>query len=175
MTDITDISENDFDMLSCDIQDHFKTPYSLKQHKSVGLDDTYVLQLSSNSESNQILAGLSNQSIQIFDGLELNKLHTQTFEKPVIDAKFSPVDAQLFYAGFDDQIQLWDLRTPKKPVLKCDLTENIENGHKNKPFLSFDVNKDDRYLSCGTQVVNNDAFVLFWDIKASGKFLGGKI
>ena len=37
MGDIKDISEEDKDMLTEDVQSHFKTPYCLKEFKSVGL------------------------------------------------------------------------------------------------------------------------------------------
>ena len=65
--DVIDISEADQDMLSCDILEHFKTPFKLTEYKSVGLDDTYVLNLSVNNRNN-ILAGMSNQSITVYDG-----------------------------------------------------------------------------------------------------------
>ena len=54
------------------------------------------------------------------------------------------------------------------------LNENNANGHKPKPFTTFDVNKDNRYITAGTEVVNHDAFVLFWDARNGTKFLGGK-
>ena len=78
MGDIKDISEEDQDMLTEDVQSHFKTPYCLKEFKSVGLDDTYVLHLSTNSD--RILAGLSNNSIVVFDNPDLNKVEKFSYE-----------------------------------------------------------------------------------------------
>ena len=78
MGDIKDISEEDIDMLNEDVKSHFKTPYTLKEFKSVGLDDTYVLHLSSNSDC--FLAGLSNNSIVAFDNPDLNRKEKFNFE-----------------------------------------------------------------------------------------------
>ena len=72
MGDIKDISGEDVDMLTEDVQNHFKTPYTLKEFKSVGLDDTYVLHLSTNSDC--ILAGLSNNSVVAYGNPNLNKV-----------------------------------------------------------------------------------------------------
>jgi len=171
MEDIKDIAEEDIDVLNEDIQSHFKTPYSLKEFKSVGLDDTYVLHLSTNSDC--ILAGLSNNSLVAYDNSNLNKVQTFDFESPLIDVKCNQSDNNLFYTGTSKEIQIWDLRTKSSPVQEFNLNENNANGHKPKPFTTFDVNKDNRYITAGTEVVNHDAFVLFWDARSGTKFLGG--
>jgi hypothetical protein len=46
---ILENKEVDVDMLSGPLEDHFKEPYSLKEYRSVGLDDTYVLHLAASS------------------------------------------------------------------------------------------------------------------------------
>ena len=80
----------------------------------------------------------------------------------------------MFYTGTSKNIQIWDLRTKSNPAQEFDLNENDSNGHKPKPFTTFDVNKDNRYITAGTEVVDHDAFVLFWDARNGTKFLGGK-
>ena len=92
---------------------------------------------------------------------------------PLIDLKCSNSDNNLFYTGTSKEIQICDLRTKSKAVEKFELNENNSNGHKPKPFTTFDVNKDDRYITAGTEVVDHDAFVLFWDARKPTKFLGG--
>ena len=94
---------------------------------------------------------------------------------PLIDLKCSNSDNNLFYTGTSKEIQICDLRTKSKTVEKFELNENNSNGHKPKPFTTFDVNKDDRYITAGTEVVDHDAFVLFWDARNPTKFLGGTV
>ena len=94
MEDIKDIGEEDIDVLNEDIQSHFKTPYSLKEFKSVGLDDTYVLHLSTNSDC--ILAGLSNNSLVAYDNHNLNKVQTFDFEVSTSNLSFLYHDNSVF-------------------------------------------------------------------------------
>lgn len=172
MEDIKDIHEKDIDMLSCEVKDHFKTPYSLKEYRSVGLDETYVLQLST-STNGRVAAGLSNDSIIVYDGLELNKLRAEKLKSNVINVKFNPLNPELLYVGTPQKVQLLDLRSKNGSVSHFDLKENEAKGHKVKPFTCFDVNHQDTYLTAGTEVVNHDAFLLFWDVRKSGELLGG--
>lgn len=41
-----------------------------------------------------------------------------------------------------------------------------------KPLSCFDVSCDGRYLVAGTEVIKDDAFLLFWDVRST-KLLGG--
>ncbi len=171
--DIQDINEDDVDMLSEGVQAHFKNSYKFKGHKSVGLNETYVMQLSASRSGGGLLAGLSNNSFATFD-LELNKLRSEQLKEPVIDVKFSAKDKHLFYVGTSQSIQLWDSRLAKDKSCASEFKlGQLEDGRKAKPFSSFDVNKDDCYLSVGTEVVNHDAFLLFWDTRKCDKLLGG--
>ena len=169
MADIQDIQDADVDMVSGELTEHFKTRYCLKDCKSVGLEDVYVLHLSVNPEG-KILSGLSNQTVCIHD-IALNKIKTETVDNPIIGAKFSPLHPNLFYIGTKESVQLWDSRTFAKEVT-FDL-QNLDKDKRPKPFLSFDMNCEDKYLSAGTEVLNHDAFVVFWDIRGTKNILGG--
>ena len=166
--DILDISEEDVDMLSEGIDSHFKENYTLKDCKSVGLDDTYILNLDVNT-NNQTTAGLSNQNVLIFDE-NLNKIQQKKLLNKVINVKFSPKHSELFYTGTSDCVQLWDKRTKdEEGVFQID----TNNGqHAPKPFTTFDMNITDQFLVAGTEVVNHDSFLLFWDIRGKN-MLGG--
>ena len=166
--DIKDIDEVDLDMISGDLKDHFKEEYCLKECKAVTLeDDVYVLHLSVNGQG-KILSGMSNKSFNIHD-VGLNKLKTEHMDDHVIDAKFSPVHPDLFYIGTNQCIHLWDSRTDSSEATYD--FKSIENKAP-KPLISFDINCQDKYLSAGTEVINHDAFVVFWDIRGK-HFLGG--
>lgn len=167
--DIKDINEEDIDMLSGDVTDHFKELYHVSDFKSVGLDNTYVLNLAINS-GDKILAGLSNYSFVIYDGRNLSKIEEKKMPSSIIDVKFSPVNPDLFYSGSDQAIQLWDLRTKNEEAVFEVVHDNDKRNPK--PLTTFDVNNEDKFLTAGTEVVNHDAFLLFWDIR-SKKMVGG--
>ncbi len=46
------------------------------------------------------------------------------------------------------------------------------SGGKKKPLLSFDVSLGDQLLSAGTELVKEDSYLLFWDLRST-KLLGG--
>ena len=168
--DILDIKIEDSDMISEGVESHFKENYHLQDFKSVGLNETYVLNLDA-STNNQIIAGLSNQTILVCNE-RLEKLCENTLPNSIIDVKFSPQNPELYYVGTPDCIQLWDLRTKNEEGV---YEINRDGGeHTPKPFTTFDVNLSDQFLVAGTEVVNHDSFLLFWDVRARGKsMLGG--
>lgn len=50
--------------------------------------------------------------------------------------------------------------------------ENPETRESVKPLISFDISCNDRVLCGGSELVETDSFMLFWDIR-SKSLLGG--
>ena len=167
MSEILDFTEEDIDMVSDGIESCFKEPYCIANSKSMGLDNTYVLNLSINS-SNKIVAGLSNNSVRTFDE-NLTMLNEKKLPSNVIDVKFSPKQPELFYTGTPDCIQLWDMRTKNEEGI-YQIKTNGDYGPK--PMTTFDINNADQFMVAGTEVVKHDSFLLFWDVR-SKNMLGG--
>ncbi|CAL8100896.1 unnamed protein product [Orchesella dallaii] len=86
-----------------------------------------------------------------------------------------------FSSSTDGTIRLWDIReqvrTPSQKFALDDSTstnkstKTSEKTHK-KPILQFDVSSNDQLVCGGTELVQEDSYLLFWDVR-SGKLLGG--
>ena len=170
MDDILDIKGEDLDMINDEgVESHFKENYHLQDFKSVGLNETYILNLDA-STNNQIIAGLSNQKVLVYNE-RLEKLCENTLPNSIIDVKFSPQNPELYYVGTPDCIQLWDLRMKNEEGV-YEINRDDGGLHAPKPFTTFDVNLSDQFLVAGTEVVNHDSFLLFWDVRGKS-MLGG--
>lgn len=51
-------------------------------------------------------------------------------------------------------------------------TISDDTDSKLKPLSCFDVSCDGRFLVAGTEVLTDDSFLLFWDVRTT-KLLGG--
>jgi WD40 repeat protein len=111
------------------------------------------------------VAGLSNNTITIFDSLNLTSTTSLKLSGPVTGVVSSPLNDNLIYTGTSEAVKLWDLRTStSKSVHQFEATFEGQQ-RKKKPLTAFDVNKDDLFLASGTEVVGHDAFLIFWDIR----------
>ena len=169
MDDILDIKEEDSEMKSDEgNESHFKESYHLQVFKSVGLNETYILNMDA-SANNQIIAGLSNNNVFVYNE-RLERLCENKLPNSIIDVKFSPQNPELYYIGTPNCIQLWDLRMKNEEGV---YEINCHGGqHAPKPFTTFDVNLSDQFLVAGTEVVNHDSYLLFWDVRGKS-MLGG--
>nr|CAD7438258.1 unnamed protein product [Timema bartmani] len=169
--------ESDFDGDSCDIKTlktMFSGQYELEAETSVSMSRCFVLHISGSVSSNsKIVAALSNYSCAVYDVPHLTKLDTTSEHKgPVSGIKFSPARDNLFYScSLDGLIKLWDLRSGLKNSVQVFKDDTDDTGHP-KPLRSFDIACNDRFVSAGTELVDGDAFLLFWDARSSN-LLGG--
>ncbi|XP_035216982.1 WD repeat-containing protein 89-like isoform X2 [Stegodyphus dumicola] len=90
-------------------------------------------------------------------------------QKTITDIKFSHEDPHmLFSSSLDGRIFIWDTRSKNDPVQTFyDDTDTIL-----KPLSCFDFNLNENYVCAGTELVREDAFLIFWDRRTS-KNLGG--
>lgn len=81
------------------------------------------------------------------------------------NVRFSPDSDHILYtSSLDGKIKVWDLRNGE-----C--TREFKDATL-KPLSCMDVSCNDRVLCAGTELVDGDAYLLFWDIR-SRKLLGG--
>ncbi|KAL0279052.1 UNVERIFIED_CONTAM: hypothetical protein PYX00_000692 [Menopon gallinae] len=152
-------------------RDTFEHTYHLAVEQAVGLDNTYITDISiKESPSNiQIAAALSNKSSAVynFSNNQFSFITTlKGHEKPISNVRISQKSENLVYtASLDGRIKLWDLR-------KENCVKELKDENGIKPLTCFDVSCDDRLICAGTELVDGDAFILFWDIR-SRKLLGG--
>ncbi|XP_043472823.1 WD repeat-containing protein 89 [Leptopilina heterotoma] len=133
-------------------------------------EDTYVLAVCGTQSDSEICIGtaLSDHSCVIYSLTDdtLDKYETLTHNSAsIVGIKFSPTSRNIIYtATADGYIRMFDLRTKGK--LGLEIKDDVK-GAKPKPIASFDISCDERLLAGGTELINGDAFILFWDIRYS--------
>ncbi|CAG8443118.1 17870_t:CDS:2 [Acaulospora morrowiae] len=93
------------------------------------------------------------------DSLSFNgklAFHTDTVTKLKIHK-----DHLLISSSKDGRIAIWDLRVPNSEPVQ------VLQAGKREPLLSFDVNNLDTILAAGTELFNEDAKIIFWDLRNS--------
>lgn len=152
---------------------HFPKTFKIKDEQAVSLDNTYVLHISAYFGNNKIklVAGLSDYQCVLYDIEQgFHKGITQQIHDDIItDIKL--VDENLFYSSSQDgTIKLWDLRDMKNP--SSVFSDDTDGEDQLKPINCFGLSCDGKFIGAGTNVVDADAYVLFWDCR-NPKVLGG--
>ncbi|KAK8768169.1 hypothetical protein V5799_015366 [Amblyomma americanum] len=89
--------------------------------------------------------------------------------KEVTGVRFSISNPNLVYNSCrDGSVRVWDLRNIRHPVSK--FVANTEG--KVKPLSCFDFNCNEQFLCAGTDLYDDNSYLLFWDFR-SNKILGG--
>ncbi|KDR16692.1 WD repeat-containing protein 89 [Zootermopsis nevadensis] len=167
-------SDDDGDVSDADeLHEQFVVPYSFHNEVAVATHKIYILHMNVSLTSNpRVAVALSDQSSVIYDVNQLTKVESLCGHKgPVVNIKFSPNDVHLVYsASADGTIKLWDLRIGNQTVKEFkDDTEGSENL---KPLSDFDVASNSHFICGGTELIDDDAFLLFWDLRST-TLLGG--
>ena len=179
--DALDINPDaDKDMFNEPVHEVFPNPYHLASQSAIGMDQTYILSLARNCEKNRLGAALSNETVALFDlgdgGMTLMKTRlTGAHKSTITGLSFNPVDPNTFFtSSLDQTVKMWDTREDlSKPARTfVDTTPQTHPHSKPKPLTTFDVNATGSHLVAGTEQVQKDAFLLFWDAR-EGKLLGG--
>ncbi|XP_050538555.1 WD repeat-containing protein 89 [Daktulosphaira vitifoliae] len=154
----------------------YDTKYTLLLEEAVNLSNIYILHLDAykQGQSLKVASALSDFSCKIYN-FESNNKCTQVLndhENKIVDIKFGKNRNEfsgIVYTGSEDgTIKLWDLRTKEK----CISCYKDDTDSKLKPLSCFDVSCDGRFLVAGTEVITDDSFLLFWDVRTT-KLLGG--
>nr|XP_056707732.1 WD repeat-containing protein 89 [Euleptes europaea] len=126
-------------------------------------DPTYLLDIDiSRGEGNRLVAvSHSNKSIGISDRETLQLLREYRSHHGLLSGvRFAHEHAaMLFSACSDGTVKCWDTRlaSPEAARLFCGYPSNI--------FISFDVNSNDLIVCAGTEKVEDDVFMAFWDVR----------
>eukprot|EP00047_Mylnosiga_fluctuans_P019472 m.82827 g.82827 ORF g.82827 m.82827 type:complete len:369 (-) comp8139_c0_seq2:586-1692(-) len=124
-------------------------------------DETYVLDIVAAPGSPDLLAAsASNHQIKIYDRSRLAlKSVVQAHTKRISSIAFSPASNDILFSSSEDgTIAMWDLRTSQAAQ---------RFAHKRVPWHSCDINSTGTLLCGGSELVSQDAHLVFWDPRST--------
>ncbi|KAG0307623.1 WD repeat-containing protein 89 [Dissophora globulifera] len=133
-------------------------PLSLKQTSAFSHGDIYIFDIVANSSN--LIVSASNNEIKLYNPATLAiknilKFHTNTITQ--IKAHGENI---LMSSSKDGSLGVWDLRTEGKPV-------QVFSTPARDPLLSFDISSSEQLLAAGTELVNYDANIHFFDARSN--------
>lgn len=175
-----------------DIKSFFKASYYQSHQESTSLKRKYIQHAAASEDFMKIAVGLENE-MQVYDvtrtGLSkyVGKNDFGKFDHQVSGLRFLRGDHNMILAStIAGEIHLYDLRTFSRVHtfegnsyyfftsrkicnnnLFLDDTEVVV-----KPVNCFDVNVDNHFICAGTDELNHDVYLLFFDIRER-RFMGG--
>lgn len=151
---------------SFEIEGSFPLKYKVLDEAAVSLKKVYVLHLCADKSFERIAAGLSNNSVQIFD------INGQTLSRPTIDTLelknptgnvcgvrfLDETSNNLLVGNSNCDITLYDLRTGKAE-------QSYEDPEKKNTITCFDLNANGRVICSGTEQLMNEVLLQFFDVR----------
>lgn len=156
-----------------DISNQFETSFRISSEKASSLKKTYVLHMAASTSLNRFSTGLSNKTVQTYQLTEsdftiIHEKNQNVYTSPICGIKYMNNDDNLYFCATEEGIiDLIDLRL-NKPVHQF---EDLSSGTR-KPIRHIDVNQNNRVLCGGTNEIDGDVFLLFFDIRERN-LLGG--
>ncbi|XP_048218066.1 WD repeat-containing protein 89 [Perognathus longimembris pacificus] len=108
----------------------------------------------------------SNGSIRIYDKETLNILREFIGHPGLLNGvKFANSCDNVYSASTDGTVKCWDVRlASEKPI-------QLFKGYPSNAFISFDINCKDHVICAGTEKVDDDALLVFWDARMNSQDL----
>ncbi|KAM3959383.1 WD repeat-containing protein 89 [Aphomia sociella] len=170
MGDIVEDEEIDRDTVN-NLEQLFKNKYNLMCETGVSIKKSCLNKLCVN-KSLQVAVGLLDNSIEVY---QLNETSLSRVcrlsghKKALTDLVFSPKEDHIVYSsGQDGVVKMWDTRTSGS----CEQEYKDDDEEFTKPYDCMDVSCNGRVLCAGSQLVQDDAYLVFWDQRVN-KPLGG--
>ncbi|XP_064420836.1 WD repeat-containing protein 89 isoform X1 [Latimeria chalumnae] len=132
-------------------------------------DPTYLLGIdclkSAAGASNELIAvSCSNLSIKLYnkETLSLVRQYDGHHSGLITGVRFAQTGGSLlFSASLDGTVKCWDVRSSRPDAIQT------FKGYPSNVFTSFDINCDDVIICGGTEKVENDSFMVFWDARVA--------
>ncbi|KAF9820521.1 hypothetical protein SFRURICE_009940 [Spodoptera frugiperda] len=172
MADIIDNEEIDRDTVEPEaLEQHFRKKYKLLTECAVTLKKSYINKLHA-TISLKLAVSLSDNSIEVYqlNNTSLNKIcKLSGHEKTLTEVVCDPKEEHLVYsAAQDGLVKLWDTRVSGT----CVQEYKDEEEELVRPYECMDISCNGRVLCAGSQLVEDDAYLVFWDNRVT-KPLGG--
>ncbi|KAM6202104.1 WD repeat-containing protein 89 [Rhynchocyon petersi] len=152
------------------IEEQFANLHIVKR-ASENKEPTYLLGIDTSktvpAEKGSLVAVLcSNGCIRIYDKERL-KIQREFSGHPGLfnGVRFANLCDSVYSACTDGTIKCWDARlASEKPV-------QLFRGYPSNIFISFDINSNDHVICAGTEKVDDDALLVFWDARMNSQDL----
>ncbi|XP_071665829.1 WD repeat-containing protein 89 isoform X1 [Patagioenas fasciata] len=138
----------------------------IAKRSALSEEPAYVLDVDvsnpTQSESSRLVAvSCSNKSIRVYNRETLNFLREYSSHPGVLNGvRFAHAcDNVLFSACSDGTVRCWDIR------LATQQAAQVFSGYPSNVFISFDISCNDLIICAGTEKVEKDAFLVFWDAR----------
>jgi WD40 repeat protein len=137
---------------------------------------TYILDLSLASSGSDLLAVCcSSYSVHLHCRETLRLVgEFQGHTAPLCGVRFSHLSSHLLFTGSaDGTVRCWDVRQPGSNATQVFRSDSTHS------YCSFDVSCSDRVLCAGTEQIEEESFLVFWDARMvqgggeSGSKMGG--
>ncbi|OXB75689.1 UNVERIFIED_CONTAM: hypothetical protein H355_015383 [Colinus virginianus] len=119
---------------------------------------------SAQSESSRFVAvSCSNKSIRVYNRETLTFLREYSSCPGTLNGvRFARAcDSLVFSACSDGTVKCWDIRSAAQKAAQ------VFSGYPSNKFISFDINCSDLIICAGTEKVEPDTFLVFWDARGS--------
>lgn len=130
----------------------------------------YCLHLTHDTSWENVAAAVSDNSVTLLKRETLEKVCSfKPHQECITGLKFSPSNSSILWTSSSEGcVKMWDVRS-----LECEMEfqGKSEKSAVSKPINCFDISCNERILCGGTELVDEGAFLLFWDIRGD-KVLG---
>ncbi|KAF9382686.1 WD repeat-containing protein 89 [Podila verticillata] len=131
-------------------------PLNLKQSSAFSHGDIYIFDITANS--NNLIVSASTNEIKLYNPATLAiknvlKFHTE----PITQVKVHG-EHLLMSSSKDGRVAVWDLRTDAGPV-------QVFTTPSKDPLLAFDINSSENVIAAGTELIEYDANIHFFDAR----------
>ncbi|KAK3805898.1 MAG: WD40-repeat-containing domain protein [Benniella sp.] len=133
-------------------------PLGLKQSSAFSHGDIYIYDLAANSSN--LIVSASNHEIKLYNPATLTIKNVLKFHANNITQIKAHGEHILMSSSKDGSVAVWDLRTESQPV-------QIFTTPSRTPLLSFDLNSSEQILAAGTEIIEYDASIHFFDARSN--------
>ncbi|KAF8936583.1 WD repeat-containing protein 89 [Dissophora ornata] len=133
-------------------------PLALKQSSAFSHGDIYIYDIAANNSN--LIVSASNHEIKLYNPATLTIKNILKFHTHNITQIKAHGDNILMSSSKDGSIAVWDLRTDAGPV-------QVFTTPAKDPLLSFDLNSSEQVLAAGTELIEYDANIHFFDARSN--------
>ncbi|XP_075282957.1 WD repeat-containing protein 89 isoform X1 [Opisthocomus hoazin] len=138
----------------------------IAKRSTLSAEPAYLLDIdvatAAQSEGSRFVAvSCSDKSMRVYDRETLNFLREYSSRPGMLNGvRFAHAcDSMVFSACSDGTVKCWDIR------LATQKAAQIFSGYPSNVFISFDINRSDLIICAGTEEVEKDTFLVFWDAR----------